>query len=76
MINCVITEHVLTDAQLPPPITNTPTRRQGYALAAHLLHHNKQHSAETTSKHFIRAVLDDDTGAVLEYWHFIKLEKY
>jgi hypothetical protein len=76
MINCVITEHVLTDAQLPPPITNTPARRQGYALAAHLLHHNKQHSAETTSEHFIGAVLDNDTGAVLEYRHFIKLENY
>jgi hypothetical protein len=76
MINCVIAEHILTDAQLPPPITNAPARRQGYALAAHLLQHNKTHSAESTSEHFIGAVLDDDTGAVLEYRHLIKSDKY
>jgi len=76
MINCVIAEHVLTNAQLPPPTMNAPARRQGYALAAHLLHHNEQHSAETTSEHFIGAVLDDDTGAVLEYRHLIKSDKY
>ena len=76
MINCVIAEHVLTATQLPPPSTTTPTRRQGYALAAHLLHHNEHHSAETTAEHFIGAVLDDDTGAALEYQHLIKSEKY
>jgi hypothetical protein len=76
MINCVIAEHVLTDVQLPPPITNAPAHRQGFALAAHLLHHNEQHSTETTSEHFIGAVLDDDTGAVLEYRHLIKSDKY
>jgi hypothetical protein len=76
MISCVIAEHVLTDAQLPPPIMNTPARRQGYALAAHLLQHNELPSAENTSKHFIGAVLDDDTGEVLEYRHLIKSEKY
>jgi len=76
MINCVIAEHVLTATQLPPPSTTTPMRRQGYALAAHLLHHNEHHSAETTAEHFIGAVLDDDTGAVLEYRHLIKSEKY
>ena len=53
-----------------------PDRQQRYALAAHLLHHNEQHSNETTSEHFIGAVLDDDTGAVLEYRHLIKSEKY
>ena len=39
MINCVIAEHILTDAQLPPPITNAPARRHGYALAAQLKAH-------------------------------------
>ena len=76
MISCVIAEHVLTDVKLPPPITNTPARRQGYALAAHLLQHNELPSAENTSEHFIGAVLDDDTGEVLEYRHLIKSEKY
>ena len=76
MINCVIAEHVLTDTQLPPPIRHAPAHRQGYALAAHLLHNSEQHSTETTSEHFIGAVLDDDTGAVLEYRHLIKSEKY
>ena len=75
MINCVIAKHTLTAAQLPPPSTTTPARRHGYALPVHLLHHNEQHSAEITSEHFIGAVLDNDTGAVLEYQHLIKSEK-
>ena len=76
MINCVIAEHVLTEAQLPPPTTNAPSRRQGYAFAAHLLQHNKLSSAANASEHFIGAVIDNDTGAVLEYRHLIKSEKY
>jgi len=67
IINCAISEHVLTAAQLPPPRSTTPALQQGYALAAHILHPHEQHSAETTSEHFIGAVIDDDTGAVLEY---------
>jgi len=67
MINCVITNHVLTNAQLPPPTKNAPTRRQGYAFAAHLLQHNELHSAAKASEHFIGAVIDDNMGDVLEY---------
>jgi len=76
MINCVIANHVLTNAQLPPPTTNTPTRWQGYAFAAHLLQHNELHSAVNASEHFIGAVIDDDMGDVLEYLHLIKSDKY
>jgi hypothetical protein len=76
MINCVIAEHILTDVQLPPQITKAPVHQQGYALAAHLLQYNEQHFTENTPEHFIEAVLDDDTGAVLEYWHLIKSDKY
>jgi len=76
MINCVFADHALTDAQLPPPITNAPARRHGYALTAHLLEHNELHSAANASEHFIGAVINDDTGEVLEYWHLIKSEKY
>jgi hypothetical protein len=76
MINCVIAAHVLTEAQLPPPTTNAPSRRRGYAFAVHLLQHNELPSAVNASDHFIGAVIDDDTGAVLEYRHLIKLEKY
>jgi hypothetical protein len=76
MINCVIAEHALTDAQLPPPITNVPACRQGYALAAHLLQHNELHFAVNASEHFIGAVIDDNTGKVLEYRRLIKSEKY
>ena len=65
MINCVIADHTLTNAQLPPPITNAPARRQGYALTAHLLQHNELPSAAKASEHFIGAVIDDDTGEVL-----------
>jgi hypothetical protein len=66
MINCIIAEHVLNVAQLPPPSTHAPIRRHGYALAAHLLQHNELHSAAyTSSEHFIGAVIDDDTGEVL-----------
>jgi hypothetical protein len=32
MINCVIAEHILVKAQMPPPTTHAPTCRQGYAL--------------------------------------------
>jgi hypothetical protein len=67
MINCVIANHVLTEAQLPPPTTTPTTRWQGYAFAAHLLQHNELHSAANASEHFIRAVIDVDTGDVLEY---------
>jgi hypothetical protein len=76
MINCVIAEHIITDAQLPPSSTNAPMHRQGYALAAHLLQQNEQHSTENTPEHFIGSVLDNDTGAVLEYRHLIKSDKY
>jgi hypothetical protein len=76
MINCVIAEHVLTEAQLPPPTTTMPSCRRGYAFAAHLLQHNELPSAANASKHFIGAVIDNDTGAILEYWHLIKSEKY
>jgi hypothetical protein len=67
MINCVIANHVLTEAQLSPPTTTVTTCRQGYAFTAHILQHNELHFAENTSEHFIRAVIDDDTGDVLEY---------
>jgi hypothetical protein len=76
MINCVIAKHVLTEAQLPPQITNVPAHRQGYALAAHLLQRNELHSTATASQHFIGAVIDKDTGTVLEYRHLSKSEKY
>jgi hypothetical protein len=76
MINCVIAEHIITDAQLPPSNTKAPVHHQGYALAAHLLQQNEQHSTENTPTHFIGAVLDDDTGAVLEYRHLIKSDKH
>jgi len=76
MINCVIANHVLTNAQLPPPTTNAPTCRQGYAFAAHLLQHNELHSAANASEHFIGAVIDDDMGDVLEYLHLIKSDTY
>ena len=76
MINCVIAEHVLTDTQLPPLITNAPARRQGYALTAHLLQHNELHSTVNASEHFIGAAIDNDTGEVLRYRHLIKSEKY
>jgi len=78
MINCVIAEHVLTEAQLPLPTTNTPARQQRYAFAAHLLQHNEAPVAAHAyaSSNFIGAVIDDDTGAALEYRHLIKSEKY
>ena len=76
MINCIIAEHVLTNAQPPPRSTNAPIRRHGYALAAQLLQHTEPHSAANTAEHFIGAVIDDDTGEVLEYRHLIKSEKY
>jgi hypothetical protein len=76
VINCVIAEHVLTGVQLPLPITNAPARQQGYALAAHLLQLNELHSAANASDHFIGAVINNNTGKVLEYWHLIKSEKY
>ena len=71
MINCVIANHVLTNAQLPPPTTNAPTRRQGYAFAVHLLQHNELHSTANASEHFIGAVINDNMGDVLEYRHLI-----
>jgi hypothetical protein len=75
-INCVIADHVLTEAQLPPPITNAPAHQQEYALAAHLLQRNELHSTANASKHFIGAVINNDTGKVLEYRHLIKSEKH
>ena len=67
MINCVIANHVLSDAQMPPPTTHAPTHRQGYVFTAHLLQHNELHPAANASEHVIGAVIDDDTGDVLEY---------
>ncbi len=76
MINCVMAEHVLHDVQLPPPFTKASAHRQGYALAAHLLQQNERHFAVNAAEHFIGAVIDDNTGNVLEYRHLIKSEKY
>jgi hypothetical protein len=76
MINCVIAEHILAEDQLPLPTTNAPSHQQGYAFAAHLLQHNELPSAANASEHFIGAVIDDDTGAMLEYRHLINSEKY
>ena len=76
MINCVIANHILTEAQLPPPTTTATTCRQGYAFAVHLLQHNELHSAVNASEHFIGAVIDDNTGDMLEYQHLIKSDKY
>ena len=76
MINCVIANHVLIKAQQPSPPTDMPTLRQGYAFAAHLLQHNELHSAANASEHFIGAVINNDTGDVLEFQNLIKSEKY
>ena len=76
MINCVIAEHILVEAQMPPPTTRVPTCRQGYAFAAHLLHTKQLRSAVNASEHFIGTVIDDTTGDVLEYQHLIKSDKY
>ena len=67
MMNYVIANHVLADAQLPLLTKHAPTRLQGYAFAAHLIHNNELHSAVNTSEHFIGAVVDNTTGDVLEY---------
>ena len=67
MINCVIMEHILAEAQMPPPTTSVPTCRQGYDFVAHFLHTKQLHSAANTSEHFIGGVINDIPGDVLEY---------
>ncbi len=66
MINCVIADHILTDAQMPPPTTHAPKCQQGYAFMAHILHIKQLHSAANASEHFIGAFIDNTTGDVLE----------
>ena len=67
MINCVIAEHILVEAQMPPPTTRVPTCRQGYVFVAHLLHTKQLHSTANASEHFIGGVINNTTGDVLEY---------
>ena len=67
MINCVIAEHILAEAQMPPPTTRMPNCQQGYAFAAHLLHTKQLHSVANASEHFIGAVINNTTGDVLKY---------
>jgi hypothetical protein len=76
IINCVIADHILTDAQKSLPTTRVPNCRQGYAFLAHILHTKQLHSAANASEHFIGAVIEDTTGDVLEYPHLIKSNKF
>ncbi len=67
MMNCVIANHVLTEAQLPSPTKHAPACLQGYVFVAHLIHNNELLSTANTSEHFIGAVIDDTMEDVLEY---------
>jgi hypothetical protein len=59
----------LSGALMPRPVTATANKSPaiGYVFAVHQLA-----LSELTANHFIGAIIDKDTGAVLEYRHLVE----
>jgi len=71
MINCVIADAWSATPSLSPP---SAPRKVGHAFALPHLASNVQHPAALAPHHFLGAVIDEDTGKMLEYRHLVQNE--
>jgi hypothetical protein len=71
MINCVIAAACTTSQHRPP--FSAPLEL-GYAFALHHLATAEQHSAALATQHFLGAIIDEETGKMLEFRHLVQNE--
>ncbi len=72
MINCVIAEELMPTPSLH---TRPPSLHGGYAFAAESIFLETISPPSHSTVHFIGAIIDNDTGDVLEYQHLMKMDK-
>ena len=73
MINCVI-----ADELMPTPLlcTHPPLLHRGYAFAAESILLKTIAPSSHSIIHFIGTIIDNNTGNVLKYQHFMKMDKH
>jgi hypothetical protein len=73
MINCVITEELMSTPSL---CTCPPSLHHGYAFVAKSILLELISPPSYSTIHFICTIIEDNTGDVLEYWHLMKMVKH
>ncbi len=73
MINCVIAEELMPTPEL---CTRPPSLHRGYAFAAECILLETISLPSHSTVHFIGAIINDNTGDVLEYHHLMKMDKH
>jgi hypothetical protein len=73
MINCVIVEELMPT---PALLTRPPSLHQGHAFAAECILLETISPPSHSTIHFISAIINDNTGDVLEYRHLMKIDKH
>jgi hypothetical protein len=73
MINCVIADKFMPTPSL---CTHPPLLHCRYAFAAESILQETISPPYHSTIHFIGAIIDDDTGNVLEYQHLMKMDKH
>jgi hypothetical protein len=73
MINCVIVDELLPT---PALCTCPPSLHCGYAFVAECILLETISPPSQSTVHFISAIIDNNTGDVLEYWHLMKIDKH
>ena len=68
MINCVIAD---TIAATQNRLAKTPPPAIGYAFAIHQLTSTEHRFGTLCTQHFLGAIIDEETGKMLEYRHLI-----
>ena len=71
MINCVIADAC---AVTPPRLSPSAPLAVGYVFALSHLVAAEQHSAAPATQHFLGAIIDEETGKMLEYRHLVQHE--
>ncbi len=69
MINCIIADAFSTSQHQAPPSLPLEV---GYAFAIHHLATSEWHTAALATQHFVGAIIDEETGKMLEYRHLVK----
>jgi hypothetical protein len=72
MINCIITEELMPT----PALCTHPLSFRGYAFTAECILLETISPPSHSTVHFISAIIDDDTGDVLEYCHLMEMNKH
>ena len=73
MIDCVIAEELIPT---PALCTCPPSLHCGFAFTAECILLETISPPSHSTVHFIGAIIDNDTGDVLEYQHLMKMNKH